>query len=94
MRIDNALGTPPILEPRAHGDIEWWTLDGVPGGSLDNANGKYFYFHHTNGDTMTVEDPDTLDLCAAVWAISFRDKLDENRQRVRNPSHSRAQSSW
>ena len=51
------------------GDIVFWVRDGVPGGSLDNANSKYFDFHHSNGDTMTVEDPDTLDLCAAVWAV-------------------------
>ena len=51
------------------GDIVFWVRDGVPGGSLDNANSKYFYFHHSNGDTMTVEDPDTLDLCAAVWTV-------------------------
>ena len=51
------------------GDIVFWVREGVPGGSLDNANSKYFYFHHSNGDTMTVEDPDTLDLCAAVWTV-------------------------
>lgn len=51
------------------GDIGFWVNDGVPGGLLDNANSKYFYFHHSNGDTMTVEDPDALDLCAAVWAV-------------------------
>jgi len=51
------------------GDITFWVRDGVPGGVLDNANSKYFYFHHSNGDTMTVQDPDAMDLCAAVWAV-------------------------
>ncbi|XP_078359744.1 carboxypeptidase Q-like [Oculina patagonica] len=51
------------------GDITFWVREGVPGGSLDNANSKYFYFHHSDGDTMTVQDPDAMDLCAAVWAV-------------------------
>lgn len=51
------------------GDITFWVREGVPGGSLDNENSKYFYFHHSNGDTMTVQDPDAMDLCAAVWAV-------------------------
>ena len=51
------------------GEISFWVRDGVPGGGLDNANSKYFFFHHTNGDTMTVQDPDAMDLCAAVWAV-------------------------
>lgn len=39
----------------------------VPLASLDNQNEKYFYFHHTNGDTMTVEDSGELDRCQAMW---------------------------
>ena len=48
------------------GEISFWVRDGVPGGVLDSANSKYFYLHHTNGDAMTVQDPDAMDLCAAV----------------------------
>ena len=51
------------------GQISLWVRDGVPGGVLDNENSKYFFFQHTNGDTMTVQDPDAMDLCAAVWAV-------------------------
>lgn len=43
---------------------------GVSGISLVNANEEYFYFHHSNGDTMTVEDPDNLDLCTALWTAT------------------------
>ena len=57
------------------GEISFWVRDGVPGGVLDNANSKYFYFHHTNSDAMTVQDPDAMDLCAAV-AYTVAD-LDE-----------------
>ena len=51
-------------------DIETLEAIGVPGGSLDNADEKYFDFHHSNGDTMTVEDSHTLDMCTAVWAVT------------------------
>ena len=48
-------------------DVNWWTESGVPVGSLANHNEHYFYFHHSDGDTMTVLDPGQMDLCSAVW---------------------------
>lgn len=51
-------------------DVSQWPSLGVPGGSIKVENSKYFYFHHSNGDTMTVQDPDAMDLCAAVWAVT------------------------
>ena len=69
MTLLNPINASKLTVTEVDGDITFWIRDGVPGGSLDNANQKYFYFHHTNGDTMTVEDPDNLDLCAAVWAV-------------------------
>ena len=33
-------------------DISDWIRHGVPGISLNNSNEKYFYFHHTEGDTL------------------------------------------
>ena len=49
-------------------DIELFIQKGVPGASLFNQNDNYFYFHHSDGDTMTVENKDILDLCTIVWA--------------------------
>jgi len=43
---------------------------GVPGASLANDNGQYFYYHHSDGDTMTVLNPDDLDLAAVTWAVT------------------------
>ena len=51
-------------------DVGQWLNLGVPGASIKNKNDQYFDFHHSNGDTMTVEDPRSLDLCAAVWAVT------------------------
>ncbi|KAF7278802.1 hypothetical protein GWI33_007953 [Rhynchophorus ferrugineus] len=50
-------------------DISAWTQSLIPGGSLLNANEKYFWFHHSPADTMDVLDPDDLDKATAVWAV-------------------------
>ncbi|XP_064622443.1 carboxypeptidase Q-like isoform X2 [Lineus longissimus] len=51
-----------------NGDTGGWVNAGVPGVALLNRNENYFDFHHTNGDTITVQDPHMMDLCSAVWA--------------------------
>jgi len=51
-------------------DISPWMDAGVPGASLANDNDRYFYFHHSDGDTMTVLNPDDLDLGAVTWAVT------------------------
>ncbi|XP_062424318.1 carboxypeptidase Q isoform X3 [Rhea pennata] len=50
-------------------DIDYWMRDGVPGASLRDDISKYFWFHHSHGDTMTVQDPNQMNLCAAVWSV-------------------------
>jgi carboxypeptidase Q len=50
-------------------DIEVFQNLNVPGAALLNRNEKYFWYHHTEADTMTVEDPDSLDLNTAMFAI-------------------------
>ncbi|KAI4871288.1 hypothetical protein NFI96_019810 [Prochilodus magdalenae] len=58
------------LEEHGEGtDINMWMKAGVPGASLHTADSKYFWFHHTQGDTMTVQDPSEMNLCSAVWAV-------------------------
>ncbi|PKU42142.1 carboxypeptidase q [Limosa lapponica baueri] len=37
--------------------------------SLRDDLSKYFWFHHSQGDTMTVQDPNQMNLCAAVWTV-------------------------
>ena len=51
-------------------DIQFFTEAGIPGAALLNANDRYFWFHHSQGDRMTVEDPRQLDMCTALWAAS------------------------
>ncbi|XP_027005097.2 carboxypeptidase Q [Tachysurus fulvidraco] len=58
------------LEKHGEGtDINMWMQAGVPGASLHTADSKYFWFHHTDGDTMTVQNPAEMNLCSAVWAV-------------------------
>ncbi|KAK2145913.1 hypothetical protein LSH36_647g00020 [Paralvinella palmiformis] len=53
-------------------DIEDWINYGVPGANIWNQENDYFSFHHSYGDSMTMEDPDVLDLCCAVWtAVTY-----------------------
>ncbi|XP_050423857.1 carboxypeptidase Q-like isoform X2 [Adelges cooleyi] len=50
-------------------DIDGFQRLKVPGLSLMNKNEKYFWYHHTQADTMAVEDPDALDLNTAMYAL-------------------------
>ncbi|XP_062935707.1 carboxypeptidase Q isoform X2 [Cynocephalus volans] len=50
-------------------DINFWIQAGVPGASLRDDLYKYFSFHHSHGDTMTVMDPKQMNVAAAVWAV-------------------------
>lgn len=58
-----------IEDNGAETDTGWWGSKGVPLASLANHNERYFYFHHSNGDTMEVLDPVQMNLCSAVWAV-------------------------
>ncbi|CAG2114029.1 unnamed protein product [Medioppia subpectinata] len=59
------------LYPETKGpDIGELMQKGVPGSHIQTHNEHYFYFHHTNGDTMTVEDTDELDRNTAVIAAT------------------------
>lgn len=51
-------------------DISIFQKYGIPGAGLRNENDKYFWFHHTQGDSMAVEDPSSLDRCTALFAAS------------------------
>jgi carboxypeptidase Q len=51
-------------------DVLLFNDKGVPISGLQNKNDKYFYFHHSEGDTMTVEDKHVLDLCLTFWTAT------------------------
>ncbi|XP_012221529.2 carboxypeptidase Q [Linepithema humile] len=68
MRLLAPLGDMKLRNPCQGPDIESWVNAGVPGGSLWTRNKKYFYYHHTNADTMLVENPKALDMNTALFA--------------------------
>lgn len=57
-----------VMTPSTAPDIMFWINAGVPGGGLINQNEKYFYYQHTNADTMMVENPKALDMNTALFA--------------------------
>ncbi|EZA49732.1 Plasma glutamate carboxypeptidase [Ooceraea biroi] len=72
MRLLTPLGDMQLRQPCQGPDIQFWVKAGVPGGSLWTRNEKYFYYHHTNADTMLVENPKALDMNTAIFAaVSF-----------------------
>lgn len=68
MKLLSPMGEMKIRTPCDGPDIEEWINNGVPGGSLWNQAEKYFYYHHTNADTMLAEDPEALDKNTALFA--------------------------
>lgn len=58
-----------LRSPSAGPDISLWVDAGVPGASLWTQNEKYFYYHHSNADTMLVENPEALDKGTALFAV-------------------------
>ncbi|XP_059911182.1 carboxypeptidase Q-like [Gadus macrocephalus] len=58
------------LEPHGEGtDIGPWMQAGVPGASLHVEDDRYFWFHHSEADTMSVQSPGAMDRCSALWAV-------------------------
>ena len=69
LKLFDSINASSLVEADSPGsDISVIIKTGVPGASLHNANERYFWFHHTEGDTMNVESPEELDLCTAFWA--------------------------
>lgn len=51
-------------------DIGYFIEKGIPGISLNTQNDRYFWFHHSNGDMLTLENEDELDTSLAVWTVA------------------------
>lgn len=68
MLLLEPLGNMSLRSPCQGPDIDEWINSGVPGGSLWTHNSEYFYYHHTNADTMLVENSKALDMNTALFA--------------------------
>lgn len=58
-----------LYDPAEGTDINFWMQAGVPGASLLDDISRYFWFHHSEGDTMTVQNPVWMNQCAAIWTV-------------------------
>ncbi|KAL0883700.1 hypothetical protein ABMA27_015820 [Loxostege sticticalis] len=71
LKLFKSINASTLIEDESPGsDITVIIKKGVPGASLYNDNDKYFWFHHTEGDTMNVENEHELDLGAAFWTAA------------------------
>jgi len=70
LKLTERIGTTKLDSNYEGSDIQLFTNAGVPSLSLANNNSRYFYYHHTSGDSMTVENPDDLDKSTILWAAS------------------------
>lgn len=73
LKLFKSINASTLVESDSPGsDITVIIRNGIPGASLHNANERYFWFHHTEGDTINVENPEELDLCTAFWtAVTY-----------------------
>ncbi|XP_026761214.1 carboxypeptidase Q-like [Galleria mellonella] len=73
LKLFESINATTLIEDDSPGsDIAIITKHGIPGASLYNDNERYFWFHHTEGDTMNVEDERDLDLGTALWtAVAY-----------------------
>lgn len=68
LKLLDQIGTTRLDSNFEGSDIELFTDSGVPGLSLMNDNSQYFYYHHTSGDSISLEDPNNLDMATVLWA--------------------------
>jgi len=53
MSLLNEYNTTDVVYGKGHSsDTADWLAAGVPGAELESANGRYFYFHHSEGKAM------------------------------------------
>lgn len=65
----DGIGAGKLHKGEADTDIGPLVELGVPGLSLDVEDSRYFWFHHTNGDTMDKLDPGEMAQCVATLAV-------------------------
>ena len=66
-------------------DITYLIAEGVPGLSLNTENDEYFWYHHTEADTMAMMDSEELDLDTALWEVTSYVLSDISEKLPRNP---------
>ena len=68
-KLLTAINASEVYDRGGGTDVAWWRSEKVPTGSIANHNEDYFWYHHSNGDTMDVLNPHQMNLCSAVWTV-------------------------
>ncbi|MBI4520715.1 MAG: M20/M25/M40 family metallo-hydrolase [Gemmatimonadetes bacterium] len=63
------IGSDHITRGGGGSDIQPLMRDGVPGMGLSVDGTRYFYYHHTDSDTLDKLDPREMALCVATMAV-------------------------
>ena len=63
------IGAGRVAMGEGEADVGPIISEGVPGFALDVEGSKYFWYHHTDGDMMTVIDRDDFRRCIATMAV-------------------------
>jgi carboxypeptidase Q len=63
------IGAGAVTRGGGGADISPIMRDGVPGMGLDVDGTRYFWYHHSNGDTLDKLDPREMNLCVAALAV-------------------------
>ncbi len=63
------IGAGEVTRGGGGADIGPLMREGVPGMGLRVERSKYFWYHHTNADTMDKLDPHEMNLCVATLAV-------------------------
>ncbi|XP_060800704.1 carboxypeptidase Q-like [Amyelois transitella] len=71
LKLFKSINASTLIEDDNPGsDITVIVKNGVPGASFYNANDRYFWYHHSESDTMTVQDSHVMDLGSAFWTAA------------------------
>jgi carboxypeptidase Q len=63
------IGANRIFNQGSAADVGALEPDGVPTMALADDESKYFWYHHTDADTVDKLDPRQLSLCVAAMAV-------------------------
>jgi carboxypeptidase Q len=69
LHVDSTRYEPGVVRGGGGADIGPLMREGVPGMSLNTANERYFWYHHTPADTVDKLDPAEVARCVAAMAI-------------------------
>lgn len=86
LKLSSALNASVLVTPDDGSDTTVFNELGVPTGSLNCRDDVYFNYHHSNGDTMTVQDPDQMDRSLVFWAVTSYVVADLSVRLPRNTS--------